>query len=523
MRSTLLVSFLASLLLVGASCSFVLDKSTVQCRQDSDCAQFETGATCREGLCVEPPILVGQSAPATGASQALGLEMNRGLQLAFDLVNADGGVNGRKVKLDFLDDQYEPPLAEANARTLVDVQTTTDAPKCPTTTTPPVAGQMAFSSTALKAGPKAVLAIIGAVGTPTMVRAAPIAVETGRLYFGAFTGAATMLRNTQAGPCAKYIFNMRASYGQEALATLQYFLAVRVPNDTHLISFDQNDSFGQAGYDGLVAAYQQVKGMAPNIARYRYTRNDVTSVPLQINNTVNYLTNLLAQSPGNHVVGVMMTDTYGPGAAYIKGLRDWQFDTARQSVTLDGGAGLDAGMDDGGMSLDGGAPNVVAINQAQRLTLYFSNVSFVGPDALAAELKRLGTFMTPSGPVPYTDKVYVSQVVPNYATDQNDVVKEYRALMQGIGAQPTFTSLEGFLAGKLFVEGLRRAKSPITPDSMITAFETLPPMNLALGASAGFSATNHQYSQSVWGTGIEPNGTFSNTYFFSNNTLQLFQ
>jgi hypothetical protein len=103
------------------------------------------------------------------------------------------------------------------------------------------------------------------------------------------------------------------------------------------------------------------------------------------------------------------------------------------------------------------------------------------------------------------------------------VVVEYRRLMAAAGAAPTFTSLEGYLAGRLFVEGLKAAKGAITPDSMVTAFETLPPINLALGASAGFSATNHQYSQSVWGTGIQPDGTFTNAYFYSNNTLQTFE
>ena len=48
-------------------------------------------------------------------------------------------------------------------------------------------------------GPNAVLAFLGNVGTPTMVRAAPVAIETGTIYFGAFTGADKILRDTTAG------------------------------------------------------------------------------------------------------------------------------------------------------------------------------------------------------------------------------------------------------------------------------------------------------------------------------------
>ena len=58
--------------------------------------------------------------------------------------------------------------------------------------------------------------------------------------------AAAMLRDDKSGPCKKFIFNVRASYGQEARATLEYFTALGVPDDAHLISFDQNDAFGDA-------------------------------------------------------------------------------------------------------------------------------------------------------------------------------------------------------------------------------------------------------------------------------------
>ena len=477
------------------SCSFVLDKSAKQCTQDTECAKIDPGATCVASLCVPAPIVLGQSAPATGSNAALGLEMNRGLQLAFDVQNNLGGINGRAITLKFLDDQYDPAIAESNARSLTDAQAGTDAPHCPTTATPPTAGTP-FSTVALNPGPNAVLGLVGSVGTPTMVRAAPIAVETGRLYFGAFTGATTMLRNTQAGPCAKYIFNMRASYAQEAMATLSYFFVAKVPDDLHLISFDQNDTFGDAGYNGLVAAYTALRSVAPNIRRFRYTRNDLSSVPNAITATTDYLTTLLAGDSANHTVGIMMTDTYSAGSTFIKGVKEWQYANDAQQATL---------------------------KKATRLTIYYSNVSFVGPDALAERLKSFGTLQTPTGgTVPYADKVFVSQVVPNYATDANEVVNEYRRLIAAAGASPTFTSLEGFLAGRLFVEGLKASKTPITPDSMVTAFEGLGTLSLALGASASFSATNHQYSQSVWGTGIQPDGSFSNTYFFSNNTLQLF-
>ena len=504
MNRWLLLAAAASLSVMagGTACSSTFEPKS--CVSDDDCGGqllCVAGAASAMSVCVAPdqapPLRIGQSAAATGPSQDLGLEMRRGIQLAFDAQNAAGGIRGRKLVLEFRDDQYTPAVAEDNARKLVDVVVGSGPPRCPTTQMPPVAGQEPFSQTALLAGPNAVTAVIGSVGTPTMVRSAPIIVETGTLYFGAFTGATAMLRDTKAGPCAKYIFNVRASYAQEARATLEFFFTLRVPDDKHILSFDQNDAFGDAGYNGLVAAYQAIRNTAPAFERFRYSRDDAGSVPAQANAAIAYLRTLLASDAAPHTVGVMMTDTYGPAVQFIKLLTDWQNAMDAEQTSL---------------------------SKASRLTLLFSNVSFVGPNTLAQRLKDLGTVTSPSGAKPYTQNVFVSQVVPNYDSDNSDAVLEYKRLVAPSGASPTFTALEGYLAGRVFVEGLKANKGSFTSDNLVTAFENLPPANIGLGANAGFSKDNHQYSKAVYGTGITPDGKFQNKYFWSDGTkIQLFE
>ena len=219
------------------------------------------------------------SAPATGPSQDLGVEMRKGVLVAFDEANATGGIRGRQLQLDFRDDLYIPDNAEANTRSLLDVHPDPSPARCTTSTTPPVVGQTPIGPNSLSRGPSAVIALLGNVGTPTMVRSAPIAVETGTLFFGALTGSKKVLRDGSANAdCSRYIFNVRASYGQEARATLEYFFKQGVPDGKHILSFDQSDSFGQAGYDGITTAYTALKGavdMTPpemQIQRFRYTR-----------------------------------------------------------------------------------------------------------------------------------------------------------------------------------------------------------------------------------------------------------
>lgn len=482
------------------------------CAIDDDCG---SGRVCEQlddaPACVaaeDAPIVIGQSAPFTGGNQALGVGMRQGIELALDEANAAGGVRGRPLRLVFKDDGYDPLLAEANARALVDARPGGATPACPSTATPVSNGAVPpqlvpVSTTGLVRGGDAVLALVGSVGTPTMVRAAPVAIETGTIYFGAFTGAASLLRDDSAGPCKRFIFNLRASYAQEAHATVEYFVNRGITDYRRVMSFDQNDTFGNAGYSGLVAAWQDVRGAFPPeadpttpIARFRYTRNDIDSVPTQAMAAEAYLAQLLADLPTGTVrVGVMMTDTYGAGATFIQHVRRWQFDGQQ-----------------------------AALGKATRLELYFSNVSFVGPDALAQALVDAGTVATPTGPLPFTAGVAVSQVVPNYQSDLGDGVRAYMAAVAAAGEQASFTSLEGYLATRVFVAGLVHHRGPMTPDRLIASFETLPDLGLGLGASAGFTHDRHQYLQSVWGTTIGPDGRFTNLYYWTvGSPIQFFQ
>jgi hypothetical protein len=270
-----------------------------------------------------------------------------------------------------------------------------------------------------------------------------------------------------------------------------------VPDNRHLISFDQNDTFGQAGYDGLVAAYTDVMGAAAPIARFRYTRGDESSVPAQVDATTQYLASLLAGDNANHVVGILMTDTYGAATTFIRGVRDWQYASDAEQATS---------------------------KKAERLTIYFSNVSFVGPNSLASRLHDAGTVNTPNGPRSYADGVFVSQVVPNYESDQSDAVRDYTRLLTETGQTPSFTSLEGYLTGRVFAAGLVAHQGSFTPSALVSTFETLPPLNLGLGGSAGFSPTDHDYSKSVFGTAITADGGFDNRYYWSaGGALQLFE
>ncbi|ELS51095.1 putative Amino acid/amide ABC transporter substrate-binding protein, HAAT family (Precursor) [Streptomyces viridochromogenes Tue57] len=64
-------------------------------------------------------IKLGMLTPLTGSSAAIGPNMKRGAQLAVDEINAEGGVDGRKIELTVEDEACDPKTAAAGAAKLV--------------------------------------------------------------------------------------------------------------------------------------------------------------------------------------------------------------------------------------------------------------------------------------------------------------------------------------------------------------------------------------------------------------------
>jgi ABC-type branched-subunit amino acid transport system substrate-binding protein len=73
-----------------------------------------------QGAAASTDIVIGQSAVVSGPLGGPIKAMISGAQLALDAVNAQGGVQGRKIKLLTLDDELAPPKAVANYKKLLD-------------------------------------------------------------------------------------------------------------------------------------------------------------------------------------------------------------------------------------------------------------------------------------------------------------------------------------------------------------------------------------------------------------------
>jgi len=116
----------------------------------------------------------------------------------------------------------------------------------------------------------------------------------------------------------------------------------------------------------------------------------------------------------------------------------------------------------------------------------FMNVSFVGSEALASELGDAG------------NGVIISQVVPYYHDLAYGVTTEFKKVLAQEYPKSTasFNNLEGYIAAKAFVEGLRRAGQNLTRENFISALESFRNLDLG-GFSLSFTPTDHNGSKLV--------------------------
>jgi ABC-type branched-subunit amino acid transport system substrate-binding protein len=127
---------------------------------------------------------------------------------------------------------------------------------------------------------------------------------------------------------------------------------------------------------------------------------------------------------------------------------------------------------------------------------YFWNISFVGSQALAGALGK------------EAPGVMISQVMPSPWNDKLALIKEYKKLyLTKPGRAQGFVSLEGFIAAKVFVEGLEGAGTNLTRAGFTKAIETAGPIDTG-GFVLKFSPTNHNASDYVELTVIRNDGTF---------------
>ena len=240
-------------------------------------------------------VAFAQVAALEGPAAALGQGMRLGIQAAFEEANAAGGVHGRTITLDSMNDNYEPDRSVALVKSVV--------------------------------ADNNHLGLIGAVGTPTASATQPIATEANMPFVGPFTGAG-FLRDASLGN----VFNVRATYFAETEAWIEYLVDQQGMKSIALLY--QDDGFGRVGLAGVTAALER-RGMTL-VAEGTYTRN-TTAVKKAL------LTIKKAKPDA-----VVMVGAYKPVAEFIKLSRRLKFNPTFVNISFVGSDALAQELGDAG-------------------------------------------------------------------------------------------------------------------------------------------------------------------------------
>ena len=138
-------------------------------------------------------------------------------------------------------------------------------------------------------------------------------------------------------------------------------------------------------------------------------------------------------------------------------------------------------------------PAATFIKWARRIGVnaVFVNISFVGSNALLNELGSAG------------EGVVVTQVVPFPGDTSIPVVVQYHSALEAVDpdADPGFVSLEGYLTGRLIIEGLERTGPDPTRDGFLQTLREAGPIDLD-GFVVEYGESDNQGSDRVFLTRI---------------------
>lgn len=263
-----------------------------------------------------------------------------------------------------------------------------------------------------------VFALIGSVGTPTSEVTAPIAAEQNIPFITPLTGAQLLREDGM-----EHVINFRASYGQETEKIVRHLI-----DDlgfTKIAVLFQNDSFGRESYYGVLKALE--------------------GEPEESNETSNEV------SEGQTGLSPAAIGYYTRNTSTIK--------TALLDVI--------EGEPDAVIIAGTSVPTAEILFWAHKIDFnpMFVALSFVGANAMTAALAARDE---PAG-----DGLLITQVVPFYKDNTIASVLMYTNALRDYDiahntkTEPDSVSFEGYISGRLAIEGLRRCGIELTRQCFI--------------------------------------------------------
>jgi ABC-type branched-subunit amino acid transport system substrate-binding protein len=188
-------------------------------------------------------IVIGTHQDLSGPIKGWGVPVSNGMKMAVEEINAAGGVNGRKIRLVIEDSGYDPKKAVLASQKLIERDK--------------------------------IFAMVGAMGSPTVLAAQDILLDAGVLQVFPLTAAEFTFKFDPAKPQERLKFNNLLPYVESTRAALKYMMEWK--NFKKPCILHQDDEYGKNVLDGFNQQLTAMKVQPASITSYKRGASDFSA------------------------------------------------------------------------------------------------------------------------------------------------------------------------------------------------------------------------------------------------------
>ena len=188
-------------------------------------------------------IVIGTHQDLSGPIKGWGVPVANGMKMATEEINVSGGINGRKIKLVVEDSGYDPKKAVLASQKLIERDK--------------------------------IFAMVGPMGSPTVLAAQHILLDAGVLQLFPLTAAEFTFKFDAAKPQERLKFNNLLPYVESTRAALKYMIETK--NFKKPCIMHQDDEYGKNVLDGFNQQLAVMKVQPASITSYKRGASDFSA------------------------------------------------------------------------------------------------------------------------------------------------------------------------------------------------------------------------------------------------------
>jgi branched-chain amino acid transport system substrate-binding protein len=188
-------------------------------------------------------IVIGTHQDLSGPIKVWGVPVSNGMKMAVEEINAAGGINGRKIKMILEDNGYDPKKAVLASQKMVERDK--------------------------------IFAMIGPMGSPTVLAAQDILFDAGVLQLFPLTAAEFTFKFDPAKPQERLKFNNLLPYVESTRAALKWMMEAKKFSKPCIMH--QDDEYGKNVLDGFTQQLAAMKVPAASVTSYKRGASDFSA------------------------------------------------------------------------------------------------------------------------------------------------------------------------------------------------------------------------------------------------------